>query len=322
MQLRALVTGIGGFAGRHLARHLLSEGIEVHGLIRPGRRDETAGALGQEVSLHQGDLLHGEDADRVVQAVRPDLVFHLAAQAFVPESWRDPAATYVTNVLGQLRLIEAVIRLDDPKPRLLVVSSNEVYGAPAGAEELPVRETNPLRPNNPYAVSKAAQDLMGYQYVASHGLPIVRVRPFNHIGPGQTDAYVAGAFARQVAEVEAGLREPVIRVGNLDAQRDFTDVRDIVRGYLLAVRHGVAGEVYILASGRTVAIRSILDFYVSRSTVPVRVEPDPARLRPMDVPLVYGDSSKLRTLCGWEPAIVLETTLSDVLEYWRARVRS
>ncbi|MEK7215529.1 MAG: GDP-mannose 4,6-dehydratase [Chloroflexota bacterium] len=322
MQLRALITGVGGFVGQHLARHLLAEGLDVHGLVRAEAHEPTLNTLAQEVSRHPGDLLHAGDIDRVVQAVRPDLIFHLAAQASVPESWRDPATTYTTNVLGQLGLIEAVQRLDDPKPRLLVVSSNEVYGAPTGPGELPVRETNPLRPNNPYAVSKAAQDLMAYQYVQSHRLPIVRVRPFNHIGPGQSDAYVAGAFARQVAEVEAGVREPVMRVGNLTAQRDFTDVRDIVRGYLLAVLHGVPGEVYNLASGRAIPVQRILDFYVSRSRVPLRVERDPARFRPVDVASVYGDSTKLSSLCGWAPAISLETTLSDVLEYWRARVHS
>lgn len=258
----------------------------------------------------------------MVREVRPDLVFHLAAQASVPDSWRDPATTYTTNVLGQLGLIEAILRLDDPKPRLLVVSSSEIYGAPIGPEELPVLESNPLRPDSPYAVSKAAQDLMAYQYVRSHRLPIVRVRPFNHIGPGQNDAYVAGAFARQVAEVEAGVRKPVIRVGNLTAQRDFTDVRDIVRGYLLAVQHGAPGEVYNLASGRAIPVQHILDFYVSRSRAPLRVETDPARFRPVDVASVYGDSTKLRSLCGWTPSIPLETTLSDVLEYWRARVGS
>lgn len=316
--MRAFITGIAGFAGRHLAAHLLSEGWEVHGLVRPGNGRD----LPPAVTLHDGDLQQPDSLTQAIGAARPEFVFHLAAQASVPASWRDPAATYATNVLGQLNLLEAIAGGAGTPPRVLVVSSNEVYGAPAGPDELPVREDNPLRPSNPYAVSKAAQDLMGYQYAHCGRLPVVRVRPFNHIGPGQSDAYVAGAFARQMAEIEAGRSEPVIRVGNLEARRDFTDVRDTVRAYRLALLQGQPGEVYNVASGRPVSVRSLLDFYLSESPAAARVEPDPGRYRPVDVPEVYGDSSRLHAATGWAPAIPLERTLRDVLEYWRARTRT
>lgn len=316
--MRAFITGIAGFAGRHLAAHLLSEGWDVHGLVRHGDGRD----LPATVTLHPGDLSDADSLEGAIGAARPEAVFHLAAQASVPASWQDPVGTYATNVLGQAALLEALARAPGTPPRVLVVSSNEVYGAPVGPEELPVREDNPLRPSNPYAVSKAAQDLMGYQYAASGRLPVVRVRPFNHIGPGQSDAYVAGAFARQVAEIEAHRSDPVIRVGNLEARRDFTDVRDTVRAYRLALLHGPVGAVYNIASGRPVAVRALLDYYLSQSPSAAQVERDPERYRPVDVPEVYGDSTRLYAATGWVPAIPLEATLRDVLEYWRASIRT
>lgn len=264
------------------------------------------------------DLLREVAVREVLEQVRPDLVFHLAAQSSVSRSWEDPQETLTNNILGQLHLLQAIVALS-LRPRILIVGSNEEYGQPR-PEELPVRESNPLRPINPYAVSKVAQDLMGYQYYVSHGLWCVRVRPFNHIGPGQRDTFVASAFARQVAEAEAGLREPVVRVGNLEAQRDFTDVRDMVRAYHLALEQGDPGEVYNLGSGRTVAIQHLLDFFIAQARVAIRVEPDPTRLRPADVPCIQCGTTKFRERTGWEPAIPLEHTLSDVLEYWRQRV--
>lgn len=252
-------------------------------------------------------------------AAAPDLVFHLAARPSVALSWQDPEGTMLTNIMGQLHLMEALWKLG-MTPRVLVVSSNEVYGAPASEAELPIKESNPLRPSNPYAVSKVAQDMMGYQYFIGRGMPVVRVRPFNHLGPGQSDEFAASGFARQIAEAEQGQREPVIRVGNLDAIRDFSDVRDVVRGYYLALTQGQPGAVYNLGSGMPTSVRSLLDMLLVQSKTAVKVEQDPDRYRPVDVPCVYCDFELLREATGWAPSYPLEQTLKDVLEYWRGRM--
>lgn len=288
------------------------------GIIRGRHGTTNIDPLRPRLRLYQGDLLEAGATVAILEETRPDLLFHLAGQAAVPESWRDPATTLVNNILGQLHLLQGVLAVGI-KPRILIVGSNEEYGL-LRPEELPVRESNPLRPANPYAVSKVAQDFMGYQYFLSHGLDCVRVRPFNHLGPRQGDAYVASSFARQVAEAEVGLREPVLRVGNLEARRDFTDVRDMVRAYYLALLRGEAGEVYNLGSGRDAAISSLLDFFLERSKMPLRVEQDNTRLRPADVPRSVCDFSKFKAATGWEPQIPLEVTLIDVLEYWRKEV--
>lgn len=312
------MTGIGGFAGSHLVDFLLAEGATVSGTVRPGHPNQV-GHLQDRVQTFSLDLLDANAIRSAVEQSAPDLVFHLAGQASVPLSWQDPEATYQTNVLGQLHLLEAVAALQ-PGARVLVVGSNEEYGPPR-PDELPIRETNPLRPANPYAVSKVAQDFMGYQFFVGRSLACIRVRPFNHIGRRQEDGFVAPAFARQIAEVEQGLRAPVIQVGNLTAQRDFTDVRDMVRGYYLILTQGTAGEVYNLGSGQPRPAQAILDHFLSRTTAKVTIEVDPARFRPVDVPMVACDSSKARAETGWEPVLPLEQTLDDVLDDWRERVR-
>jgi GDP-4-dehydro-6-deoxy-D-mannose reductase len=272
------------------------------------------------VSLHIGDMLLDLQAlKELFAATRPDYVFHLAAQAFVPASWADPWSTLENNMRGQLNVLLAAIALGT-EPRVLVVGSADEYGI-VGAGELPIKETNPLRPNSPYAVSKVAQDMLGYQYYASHKLPVVRVRPFNHIGPGQSPAFVASDFAKQIAEAETGLREPVMQVGNLDARRDFSDVRDIVRAYYLAISQGEAGEVYNLGAERSYSIREVLKALLDLSTTPIKVEQDPTRLRPSDVPEIVSDCDKFRSLTGWQAEIPLEQSLSDILDWWRAQVR-
>jgi GDP-4-dehydro-6-deoxy-D-mannose reductase len=226
----------------------------------------------------------------------------------------------IINIMSQLNLFQAVLAANI-RPRILVVGSYEEYGS-LRPEELPAKETSPFRPTNPYGVSKIAQDMLGYQYFSSRGLYCVRVRPFNHLGPRQSETFVAPSFAKQVAEAEIGLREPVVRVGNLEAQRDFTDVRDIVRGYYLALLHGEAGEVYNLGSGRATSVQCILDFFLAHSKINLSVERDPSLLRPLDVPVTVCDFSKFREQTGWEPKIPLDQTLSDMLEYWRERVAS
>lgn len=314
--MRALITGVSGFAGSHLADYLTTHtdlevyGVDRHGSERPG--------LSEGVKILRGDLCDLETVMQIMGQIQPDYIFHLAAQAFVPLSWHDPWATMENNIRAQLNVLEAAIVQGD-STRVLVVGSADEYGL-VTPDELPICETNPLRPYSPYAVSKIAQDMLGYQYFVSHKLPVIRVRPFNHIGPRQNPAFVVAAFARQIAEAEAGLVEPIVWVGNLKAKRDFSDVRDIVRGYYSVLQHGEPGEVYNLGSEQAHSIGEILDALVGMSRVPLEVQPDPARLRPSDVPIVVSDCSKVRRQTGWQVQIPLEQSLRDVLEYWRERV--
>jgi GDP-4-dehydro-6-deoxy-D-mannose reductase len=255
----------------------------------------------------------------LIQQLVPDVVLHLAAWSDVGGSWRQPWTVYELNIQCQLNLLEALRRWS-PQARTVVVTSNEAYGL-VHADDLPITEETPYRPNSPYGVSKVAQDVMALQYWQSHHLPIVRARSFNHIGPGQSDDFAASAFAHQIADIEAGTRPPVVQVGNLDAERDFTDVRDVVRAYLLLARHGVAGEAYNVGSGVPHSARWLLDTLLELSTVPVRVETDPTRLRPSDVPRSWCDNSKLRAATGWQPEIDLRDSLKDMLDDWRRATR-
>ncbi len=318
--MRVLVTGVGGFVGSHFAEYALNEGADVYGCVRPGKRADNVEHLQPRVRIIECDLLAAGAARGLVEAASPDMVIHLAAQSSVSESWRDPAGTLATNVIGQVNLLEAV-RLGPGRPRVLVVGSGDEYGR-VDQHDLPVTETAPLRPLSPYAVSKVAQDLMGYQYFRSHGLPIVRARSFNHEGPRHAPAFAASSFARRIAEIEAQIRPPVLEVGNLDVERDFSDVRDIVRGYWMLLDRGETGEVYNLCSGTSWSLSAVLQFLLDEARVgPIEVQHDAARLRPADVPLLYGDPGKIRKAVGWEVEIPFEETLRSVLDYWRDRVR-
>lgn len=319
--MRVLITGITGFVGSHLAEYTLSQGAEVVGSIRWRSKTENIEHLRSRITLIESDLRDLSSVQHLMEAADPDYLVHLAAQSFVAASWQTPAETLYTNTVSQINLLEAV-RARPKKPRFLVIGSSEEYGL-VYEDELPVKETNPLRPLSPYAVSKVTQDLMGYQYFKSYALPIVRSRAFNHEGPRRGDVFVTSNFAKQIAEIEAGLREPVVHVGNLAARRDYSDVRDIVRGYWLLLERGEPGEVYNLCSGRSWAIREILDFLLRQATVSgIAVKEDPARLRPSDVPNLRGDASKMRTALGWKPEIPFEQTLVDTLEYWRRRTKA
>jgi GDP-4-dehydro-6-deoxy-D-mannose reductase len=264
------------------------------------------------------DLDNLEQVVSALERVQPDVIFHLAAQSNVPQSFEDPAGTLTSNLLGQLHLFQAALRLHQD-PLFLIACSNEIYGL-VRPDELPIGEDTPLRPVNPYAVSKAAQDLLAYQYHISSQLRTIRLRPFNHIGPRQSDRLAASSFAAQIARIEASLQPPLLRVGNLAAERDFTDVRDIVHAYELAARHCEPGLAYNIGSGRCVSIRWLLDTLLTLSTCDIAIEPDPTRMRPADVPQVICDSRRFRQLTGWEPRISLEQTLYDLLEYWRKQV--
>jgi len=315
--LRALITGAGGFVGAHLCAYLLAHtDWELLGTVYP--QPVEAQRPEPRLRLQYVDLRDQEGVRALVGEVQPDYIFHLAAQSFVPTSFADPWDTLQNNIRSELNLLEAV-RQSEREARVLVIGSNEEYGAPR-PDELPQTEQSPLRPNNPYAVSKVAQDFLGLQYYLAYGLPVVRVRPFNHTGPGQSPRFVVPAFASQIARIEAGQQEPVMKVGNLAAARDFSDVRDIVRAYHLAATQGEPGEVYNLASGQARSIQGLLETLLSYSQVEIHVERDPARYRPVDVLQVYGSALKFHRLTGWEPEIPFEQTLRDTLEYWRGQV--
>jgi GDP-4-dehydro-6-deoxy-D-mannose reductase len=312
--LQALITGAGGFVGGHLCDYLLAQtDWNLTGTVF-GRPIETESPA-PRLRLVPADLRGRDSVHSLVEEIQPDYVFHLAAQSFVPSSFADPWDTLDNNIRSELNLLEAV-RRSGREVWFLVVGSNEEYGAPE-PNELPQTEQNPLRPNNPYAVSKVGQDFLGLQYHLAYGLPVVRVRPFNHTGPGQSPRFVVPAFASQIARIEVGLQEPVMRVGNLETSRDFLDVRDIVRAYHLAVTRGEPGEVYNLASGRPQSIQALLETLLSYSDTEIRVERDPERYRPVDVPVVYGSAEKFYRRTGWEPRISFGQTLRDTLAYWR-----
>jgi len=316
--MRALITGINGFVGGHLAEHLLSSGRwEVTGIARqPALTLET---LTGRVTYIAADLSDREQTLGALASIRPDVIFHLAGQSNVPHAFADPHTTVQVNIGAQINLFLSVLQLRID-PLIIVASSNEIYGL-VRPEDLPINEQTPLRPVNPYAVSKAAQDLFAYQYHISHRLRTIRLRPFNHIGPRQTEAFVVPAFAAQIARIEAGLQPPVLRVGNLAAERDFSDVRDIVRAYELAALHGEVGAAYNVGSGQAVGVQRILDILLTFSTHDIQIEPDPSRMRPSDVPRMVCDASRFRADTGWTPRIPLEQTLFDTLEYWRFRVQ-
>ena len=316
--MRALITGISGFVGSHLAEYLLEHtDWQVAGTVY-GPEDNIE-HLRDRLELYPAELSELETVTSVIERAKPDYIFHLAAQPLVSLSRRDPWATLANNIRLQLNILEAVARLGSTT-RILVVGSSEEYGL-VQPDELPIKETNPLRPTSPYAVSKVAQDMLGLQYHLSHKLFTVRVRPFNHIGPRQRLGFVAPDFARQIAEAEAGLQGPVIQVGNLEPQRDFSDVRDVVRGYHLLITQGEPGEVYNLGSEQARSVRELLEKLMAMSKVPITIEQDPERLRPTDVPVMVSDSTKLREQTGWRPRISFEQSLQDVLDYWRERTK-
>lgn len=317
--MRVLITGITGFVGSHLAELLLARGgIEVHGIERWRSKTDNVDHLKGKITVHDCDLRDASSVLKVIQKIRPDRIFHLAAQSFVPTSWSAPAETLTTNIIGQLNLFEAV-RQVGINPGIQIAGSSEEYGLVL-PQELPIKETNPLRPLSPYAVSKVGQDLLAYQYYQSYKLNVVRTRGFNHTGPRRGEVFVESNFAMQIARIERGVQEPVVKVGNLKAKRDYTDVRDMARAYWLVLEQGEPGEVYNICSGTTHTIESVLERLLAMSSAKVRVEQDPARLRPSDAPLIQGDPSKFVARTGWRPEIALETTLKDLLEYWRERV--
>lgn len=317
--MKILITGISGFTGSHLAEYFLDRGQnELHGTIRWRSDLQNIAHIRRNIVLHECDIADASAIRSVIKTVKPDQIFHLAAQSYVPFSWRAPHQTISTNVLGELNLFEA-LRQTGIKPPVHIAGSSEEYGL-VYPEEIPIKETNALRPLSPYGVSKVAQDLLGYQYFKSYGLPIVRTRAFNHEGPRRGEVFVTSTFSKQIVEIEKGKKEPVIHVGNLNAVRDYLDVRDVVRAYALALTKGSPGEVYNICSGEGIKIEDMLKKLLSLSRVKVKIEKDPARMRPSDVELLVGSSEKFRNATGWKPEIPFMQTLQDLLEYWRAKI--
>jgi GDP-4-dehydro-6-deoxy-D-mannose reductase len=317
--VRALVTGAGGFAGRHLVTYLSQHtDLDVFGtvLLPVQKHQDLRHELG--ITLHQIDLRETMAVLNLIEEIQPDYLFHLAAFAAVGASWQIPWETIANNIRAQLNIFQALTRVN-LQPRVLVVGSADEYGL-VRPEENPITEDTPLRPNSPYSVSKIAQDMLGLQYFYSHQIPVVRVRPFNHIGPGQREKFVAPDFASQIAWAEAGLIPPVMHVGSLTARRDFTDVRDVVRAYYLAITRGTPGEVYNIGTGQAHSIRQLLDTLLSLSTISIEAHPDPKRMRPSDVPLSVCDAGRLHRDTGWAPQIPFARSLADVLDEWRERV--
>ncbi len=318
--MRVLITGITGFAGSHLADYILKEhpDVELFGIYRWRSRTENIEHNRDHFKIIECDLRDASSVRTVLSRIRPDKIFHLAAQSFVPSSWKAPSESVVTNVIGQINIFEAVRDLN-LNPWIQLACSSEEYGM-VYPHETPIKETNPLRPLSPYGVSKVGQDYLGYQYHMSYGMNIVRTRGFNHTGPRRGDVFVCSDFAKQVVEIELKKRESVIRVGNLEALRDFTDVRDMVRGYWMALENCKPGEAYNICSGRAYSIKEVLDSLLSMTDVDITVEQDPDRLRPSDVPILLGDNTKFREISGWEPQIPFPQTLRDILNYWRERL--
>lgn len=315
---KALITGISGFAGSHLAELLLKEGVDVHGILRWRSKDDNIQDIKKSIRFHEADLLDAHSLYKVIDEVKPDYIFHLAAQSYVQSSWGSPSNTLEINIIGTVHLFEAV-RKSGLDIAIQIACSSEEYGKVL-AHELPIKETNPLRPLSPYAVSKLAMDYLGYQYYESYGLKVIRTRGFNHTGPRRGEVFSESTFAKQIVEIEKGKKEPVVRVGNLDAKRDYTDVRDMVKAYYISVQKCHPGEVYNIASGSVWRIGDVLNLLLSMSKAKIKVVQDETRMRPSDVEVLIGDSSKFRAQTGWKPEIPFTKTMEDLLNYWRERV--
>jgi len=314
--MRVLVTGATGFVGSHVVDHLLERtDWDVVGLSRSLRHVASWARTMPRLSLRTADLNEPGGVDALMAEVRPDAVIHLAGQPLEPISWQDPAATFRLNVIGQINLFEAMLKASI-RPRTVIGGSALMYGL-VKDEENPITEDQPPRPTSPYAVSKLSSDFLGYQYFISRELPVLRMRPFNQIGPRQSPEFVVASFAKQIAEIEAGRREPRLGVGNLTSARDFTDVRDAAAAYCLAVERGEPGEAYNVGSGEGRTGQFMLDQLLGMSSVTIRVETDPERFRPVDLPRIVCDASKFRQASGWAPAIAIESSLLDTLNWWR-----
>lgn len=315
---KALIIGAGGFVGGYLAKCLENEfNMEVHATKLPGTEAmEDLSFLKDRV--YELDILNKADIVDLLYGIRPDYIFHLAAQSSVSAAWKNPTITIDVNIKGSVNVMDSVRELYY-KPRVVIIGSGEEYGH-IKEDETPITEETKLRPGNIYAATKACQNMIGSIYSKAYDMEIMLVRAFNHVGPGQSPIFVVSDFCKQVAEIEKGLRKPVMYVGNLAAKRDFTDVRDVVRAYGLLALKGRAGETYNVGSGHAVVIREMLDRIIGMSGTDIRVEVDQNKIRPVDVPIIEADITKINAETGWKPEIPFEQTLREVLDYWRERL--
>jgi len=315
MQKKVLITGVSGFVGSHLVSYLSSnKEYSLFGTFFSAK--ETT--FNKDLTLTKVDLTNSNEVLSFLDSIKPDLVFHLAGLSAPSLSFKDPQKVITTNALVQINILEG-LKNSNKDARILSVTSADIYGI-VKKEDLPIDEETPFRPANPYAVSKITQDYLAFQYFTSYGLQIIRVRPFNHIGPGQSPDFVVSSFAKKIATIEKGKIEPVMLVGNLEAKRDFTDVRDIVTAYEQAINKGKAGEAYNIGSGVSHKISEILEKLISLSNVKITIEQDPKLLRPSDEPELVCDNRKFVNLTSWKPQISLEKSLKDTLDYWRNKV--
>ena len=310
--MRIFITGATGFAGSHLVDLFLEDGHEIHALVHP--RSSTQ-SLPEHPLINsvEGDLLDLEGLKTAVSNAKPDIIYHLAGQPFPARSWQDPAFTLAVNTGGTANLLEAAVAYG--RPRVVVITSAEIYGK-IDAEDLPITERTIPQPRHPYGVSKLSAGQLVPVYWQRYQLPVVEARPFNHIGPRQALGFVVPDFASQIAAIKLGQQAPVMRVGNLDAQRDFTDVRDVVRAYVTLAEKGQPGEGYLICSEKPVPIHHILTGLIDLAGVEVEITTDPKRMRPSDVPLLYASYRKIKEHTGWQPEIDLQQSLSDVLDGW------
>jgi GDP-4-dehydro-6-deoxy-D-mannose reductase len=318
--MRVFVTGIDGFVGSHMAELLLSVGgVETYGTTLTPEPGPNLAGIADRIRLRQADILNSSRIEELFHDIRPDRVVHLAGQAFVPTSVVDPAGTIETNIAGSMSILEAARKLRDREGRevrVLIISSSEVYGA-VPAEKQPITEAFPLNPGNPYASSKASIDLIAQAYRKTYGLEVTIARPFNHVGPRQAPTFVSSEFGRRFAEFVTGGSPAVLRPGNLEARRDFTDVRDVVRAYWCILERPGEHSVFNVCSGKAVSIREIIALYEDITGIKADVRVEQAKVRPYDVPLLLGSASRLTQATGWAPTIPLRETLKDVFIYWR-----
>lgn len=323
--MKILITGITGFAGSHLAELVLQmKGMELFGIERPRSDIENIARIRNKIKFFDCDIKDASNVRKILENIKPDKIFHLAAQTFVPTSWNTPSETLITNIIGQLNIFEAV-RDVGINPFIQIACSSEEYGF-AEDKDIPIKEDAPLNPLSPYGVSKVGQDLLGYQYHKSYGLNIVRTRGFNHSGPRRGKSFVCSNFAYQIARVEKGLQENTIHVGNLSAIRDFLDVRDMVKAYWVSLEKCKPGDVYNICSGKGRTIKEILDILLGLTKAKIdikkkiEIKEDSSRMRPSDVQKLIGSNEKFVKATGWNPEIPFEKTLEDLLDYWREKV--
>lgn len=312
--MKAMIIGGAGFVGAYLTRHLHDD-LKWEVVVTKMPQEQ----IKANVKVVNLNILESDKVVSLLQEEKPDYIFHLAAQSSVAVSWKNPGLTVDVNIKGAVNVLEAVRIMEKPA-RVLLIGSGEEYGHIL-PEESPIKETNHVRPGNIYAATKACQNMLGAIYAEAYQMDVMMVRAFNHIGPNQAPIFVVADFCKQVAEMEAGMREPVMQVGNLSAKRDFTDVRDVVRAYGLLVQYGKAGETYNVGSGQAIAIEQILQMIVSKSALDIQIEIDPNKLRPVDVPIIEANTQKLVQMTGWKREISLEQTIQETLDYWRKEVK-